>query len=196
VYENVRKGKIFESEKNKLTFDMEIEQMYLVGDFSVETRGEFIELDKKVSRYNGDFVIEQPKKKITLKNIERQGFPFFAGEMTVRKTFGKDEKTLDFSKCGINVVKVKVNGNSVKTLLWEPYNVNMEEYLKEGENEIELTLINNLRNLLGPFHLKEGETYFCAPPSFYKEECIWNGADNSDNWDRGYCLAELSVIGR
>ena len=37
-------------------------------------------------------------KKITLKNIERQGFPFFAGEMTVRKTFDKDEKTLDFSK--------------------------------------------------------------------------------------------------
>lgn len=196
VYENVRKGKIFESEKNKLTFDMEIEQMYLVGDFSVETNGEFIELDKKVSRYNGGFVLEKPKKKIALKNIERQGFPFFAGEMTVRKTFSKDEKIFDFSKCGINVVNVKVNGNNVKTLLWEPYTVNMEEYFKEGENEIELTLINNLRNLLGPFHLKEGETYFCAPPSFYKEECIWNGADNSDNWDRGYCLAELSIIGK
>ena len=35
VYENIEKGKQFESEKNKLTYDMEIEAMYLVGDFGV-----------------------------------------------------------------------------------------------------------------------------------------------------------------
>ena len=195
VYENIEKGKIFESEKNKLTFDMEIEAMYLVGDFAVKTDGEFEELDKKVSRYKGDFVISEPRKKITLKNIERQGFAFFAGNITVKKTFDGKDTRLDFDKCGINVVKVKVNGKEVKKLLWEPYVADLSDYMVDGENVVELTLINNLRNLLGPFHLAEGETYFCAPVSFYKEPCIWNMNAKEENWSRDYCFAEVSLIG-
>lgn len=76
VYGNVEKAKKFESEKNKLTFDMEIEQIYLVGDFSVKTEGVFQELERNACRYKGEFVITKPKEKITLQNIERQGFPF------------------------------------------------------------------------------------------------------------------------
>lgn len=195
VYENIEKGKIFESEKNKLTFDMEIEAMYLVGDFSVKTDGTFTELDRKVSRYNGDFVIAEPKKTVTLQKLERQGFPFFAGSITVKKTFSGKAKRLDFDKCGINVVKVKANGKDVKTFLWEPYTADLSGYMTDGENVVELTLINNLRNLLGPFHLEEGETYFCEPVSFYKEPCIWNMKAKEEQWNRDYCFAEVSLIG-
>ena len=194
VYENVEKSKIFESEKNKLTFDMEIEQIYLVGDFSVRTDGKFTELERNACRYKGKFIIAAPKKKITLKNIERQGFPFFAGAITVRKTIGRTNNIIDFSKCGINVVKIKVNGNHVKTLMWEPYKVDISQYLTEETNEIELVLINNLRNLLGPFHLIEGETYKCSPASFYKEKCIWNMGANDAAWSRDYCFANVSLI--
>lgn len=196
VYENIEKGKLFESEKNKLTFDMEIEPMYLVGDFSVRTDGEFVELDRNVSRYKGDFVISEPKTSITLQNIERQGFPFFAGILTVKKKFNRSQNQLDFVKRGINVVKVKVNGSEMKNLLWEPYTTDLSDYLKDEENEVELTLINNLRNLLGPFHLSEGETYFCSPASFYQEECIWNADSRKERWNRNYCFANVSIIGR
>lgn len=193
VYERIEKGKIFESEKNKLTFDVEIEAMYLVGDFSVKTDGEFTKLDKNAERYNGSFAIAAPKKSITLTNIERQGFPFFAGSMTVKKTVDGKNKLLTFDKCGINAVKVKVNGKDVKTLLWEPYAADLSEYLTDGENEIELTLINNLRNLLGPFHLDEGETYSCGPAAFYKEPCIWCMGRKAEDWNDGYCFAEISL---
>ncbi|MEE1046403.1 MAG: hypothetical protein U0M60_03150, partial [Clostridia bacterium] len=37
VYENLKKAWQFESEKNKLSYDMEIESIYLIGDFSVKT---------------------------------------------------------------------------------------------------------------------------------------------------------------
>ena len=41
VYEALKNSLVFESEKNKLTYDMEIEPIYLVGDFSVKTKGSF-----------------------------------------------------------------------------------------------------------------------------------------------------------
>ena len=46
IYENLEKSRIFESEKNKLTYDTEIEAMYLVGNFSAKARGGFEKLDK------------------------------------------------------------------------------------------------------------------------------------------------------
>ena len=111
VYKNIENGKKFESEKNKLTFDMEIEQIYLVGDFSVDCDGMVEELDKNACRFGGKFVIAEPKKKIFLDKISRQGFPFFAGSITVEKEFdAADGEVIDFEKCGINVVKARVNG--------------------------------------------------------------------------------------
>ncbi|UKI35919.1 MAG: hypothetical protein L6V93_17995 [Clostridiales bacterium] len=40
--------------------------------------------------------------------------------------------------------------------------------MKEGANELEITITNNLRNLLGPHHLKAGESYSVGPASFFK----------------------------
>ena len=43
----------------------------------------------------------------------------------------------------------------------------ISKYLVIGENEIELTIVNNLRNLMGPLHLKI-ETYAAGPYSFIR----------------------------
>lgn len=196
VYENIEKGKQFESEKNKLTFDMEIEQIYLVGDFGVDTRGTFEELEKNACRFRGEFVLTEPKKEITLRNIERQGFPFFAGDITVKKIFTADSVNmmLDFVKTGINVVKAKINGTEISKFMWEPYTADVSELIHQGENEIELTIINNLRNMQGPLHLEIGESYSVSPTTFYKEKCIWTpcGID----WNDNYCFANISLKNR
>ena len=198
VYENVEKAKKFESEKNKLTFDMEIEQIYLVGDFSVKTEGVFEELDRNACRYKGDFIIAKPKEKITLQNIERQGFPFFAGEITLKKQFSANNTNmmLDFTKCGINVVKSKINGNELQQFMWEPYSADISEFISEGNNEIELTLVNNLRNMQGPFHLSTGESYLVTPADFYKEKCVWFDGEEVSRWDDNYCFACVSINNR
>ena len=197
VYANIEKSKVFESEKNKLTFDIEIEQMYLIGDFSVSTDGSFEELDRDVSRYTGKFVISEPVKSISLTKIERQGFPFFAGDITVKKTFAKDGDTmLDFVKTGINVVKARINGKEIRQFMWEPYTADVSDLLVDGDNEIELTLVNNLRNMQGPFHLSEGEDYACRPGSFYKEDCLWVRGFGEDRWNDNYCFANVSITNR
>lgn len=197
IYANIEKSKIFESEKNKLTFDIEIEQMYLVGDFAVATNGKYEELDRDVSRYSGGFVISEPVKSVSLTNIERQGFPFFAGDITVKKTFEKNgDMMLDFVKTGINVVKAKINGKEIPQFMWEPYTADISSLIKDGENEIELTLVNNLRNMQGPFHLSEGEDYSCRPGSFYKEDCLWVKVSGEGRWNDDYCFANVSITNR
>ena len=54
------------------------------------------------------------------------------------------------------------------------YSADLSDYLVVGENTVELTLVNNLRNLLGPHHNVGGELYSVAPAHFYNEPCLWN----------------------
>lgn len=194
VYDNIRKAKIFESEKNKLFYDMEIEAIYLVGNFSVGTPGEWTALDKNAVRYNGEFTIEEPRTEITLSNIEQQGFPFFSGELTVEGTLdvlGKNPYLMLDMK-GVNAVRVKISDN-VKVALTDA-KIPISDIAENGRNEIELTLINNLRNLLGPHHLEEGECLSVGPGTFFKERCVWNYTWNQETgWNDGYCLVETGL---
>ncbi len=192
VYENLEKSKAFESEKNKLTFDVEIEAMYLVGDFGVRADGVFEEIPNKASFFEGGFVLTAPAEAITLKNIEKQGYLFFSGELTVEKTLtlaaGDTDRTLVFEKSGINAIRVSVNGKAIDTVMWAPYVVDLSAYLQAGENTVTLTLVNNLRNLLGPHHYAGGELLAVAPAHFYNEACIWNG------YGGGYFTEKYSFV--
>ncbi len=192
VYENLEKSKAFESEKNKLTFDMEIEAMYLVGDFGVKGEGACEEIPNKAFFFDGSFVMTAPAKTVTLTNIEKQGYLFFSGELCVEKTItlsaGDTARTLSFEKSGLNAIRVAVNGTPVTTVMWAPYSVDLSAYLHEGDNTVTLTLVNNLRNLLGPHHHVGGELLAVAPPHFYNEGCIWNG------YHGGYFTPKYSFV--
>ncbi len=196
VYENIEKSKVFESEKNKLTFDVELEQIYLVGDFSVATPGEFKPMPRNSTYYEGSFIIAEPKKEISLVNIEQQGFVGFAGDITVSKKFKTEDLDLmlDFVKTGINVIKAKVNGKDVETFMWEPFTADISEYLVKGENTLQLTLVNNLRNMQGPFHLPEGEAFGVGPDKFYKERCVWSGGWK--DWNDNRSIVDITLKNR
>ena len=193
VYDNMAKSKMFESEKNKLTFDTELEQIYLVGDFSVETDGAFEELARGASRYLGTFSVGKARKEITLDRMERQGFPFFAGTVTVSRSFTLENTDfmLDFVKCGWNVVKAEINGKALPPMMWEPFTQDISELLHIGENKISLTLTNNLRNMQGPFHLAVGESHSLGPSEFYRRKCVWGGG--IEKWNDGYCFLNHGV---
>ena len=180
------------SEKNKLAYDMEIEAIYLLGDFSVTTDGEWIRLDKNAVRYSGGFKISSPKEEISIKNIEQQGYPFFCGEMKLEgeiEIIGENP-VLEIDRKGINAVRVE-NGSMISTML-TVNRLPLSEFGVEGKMKIRLTLINNLRNLLGPHHLEEGESYFVCPSAFFKEPCLWNG-NEVEPWNSGYCFVETGI---
>lgn len=191
VYKNCRNAWKFESEKNKLNYDIEIEALYLLGDFSVRTDGEWTALERNAQRYNGSFVIDKPCDKITLTNIEKQGFPFYCGELKLEGEIEVcgENPVLALERTGINVVKVEV-GEINETVLTDD-RLDLRG-LSKGKHKIKLTLKNNLRNLLGPHHLEEGESYVVAPDSFFKEKCVWLQRGDAD-WNWEYCLVETSI---
>ena len=146
--------------------------------------------------FDGSFVITAPTDTISLCHIERQGYPFFAGEITVERTLTLNEsdtsRMLAFDKAGINALRVSVNGHEAGTLLWRPYTLDLSPYLHAGDNVIRLTLVNNLRNLLGPHHHTGGELLTVGPGHFYKEPCIWTGY-GAVGYTEKYCFVHTSL---
>ena len=192
VYENIEKAKVTEVERNKLVYDMEIEAVYLLGDFSIRMDGRWTELERTGVRYQGEFVIDRPKSELEVKHIEKQGYPFFAGEMVLvgEMLIAGENPVLELDWKGLNVVKVEMNGLE-KTMLTDN-RLPLQEFQVSGRTKVKFTLINNLRNLLGPHHLEVGEDYAVRPASFYKEPCVWNRRSYKE-WNEDYCFVEMSL---
>lgn len=198
VYENAKNSLIFESEKNKLSYDMELEAIYLKGDFAVKTDSNFETLDRRALRTQGDFYITAAPKTLKSGEIASQGYPFFAGSMTFKQNVNltadeRKNRSIKFDRLPSTVTKVKVNGKDAGKIMWQPYEVDVTDYLIDGENEIEITVTGNLRNLLGPFHLEEGEHYWVSPLCFFHESPIWSNGLNKD-WTDSYCFVEFGLF--
>lgn len=191
-FDNMKKAYVFESEKNKLAYDMEIEAIYLLGDFSVKTDGAWDKLERNAYRYTGDFILAKPQKEISIKNIEQQGFPFFCGELKLETEINISGKNpvLILDRHGVNVVRIKINNIEKSIIIGNK--ISLKEFCAEGRNKITITLVNNLRNMLGPHHLKIGESYSVCPSSFFKESCVWNFNPEKD-WDEDYCFVETGI---
>jgi hypothetical protein len=165
-----------ESLRNCLSFDSEIECMYLFGDFTVKTTGVWDILSPVARRYHGTFSLGAPEASIDLSGIEQSGYPFFAGSIKAETqlSYHAGEPTVlringRYATCG-----VAVNGQPVTTLLFE-HDVDLAPYLIEGENTICLTLTNSCRNLLGPHHTHDPEPFGVGPFTFSFERQWHNG---------------------
>jgi hypothetical protein len=85
--------------------------------------------------------------------------------------------------------------------MFGPYDISIGEYLTLGENELELTILNNLRNMQGPFHMKDGECYCVGRNVFYRESNVFNHANGADDtchdiasyWDDDVCLVHFGI---
>lgn len=188
----------FESVRNRLTYDEEVEAIYLVGNFRVDTPGVFQAGQREDRLYQGDFSLTPPSPYVCSGDLVRQGFPFFSGQMTLRNTFQLTQeecqgRCLRFAKRGAIVLNIRVNGRPAGKIFWRPYEINLDGLLHEGENKIEITLTGSLRNLLGPHHLKEGECYSVSPGSFYRRSQVWRDGDNPD-WTDGYSFVEFGLF--
>jgi len=197
TYENLKNCKSFESYKNKLAYDMEIEAIYLVGAFSVRSESPYKSIDKRAVICDGNFSIVSPETTVIDGDITVQGFPFFNGSMTLSKEFTltKDAlkaRILRFGKLCATVTKVTINGKEAGTVLWAPYEVDLDGLLLEGKNTIEITLVGNFRNLLGPHHKGE-ESYAVSPGFFFHHSNLWKAWDNRP-WQDSYVFVEYGIF--
>jgi hypothetical protein len=118
-----------------------LDLLKLTGDFSL------------APQEDGTYVIEAPRKSLRPQSWTTQGYPYFSGRAIYRKHF---ELLETFSGQRVfleppmedDVLEVIVNGQSAGVRLWAPYQMEITDVLKAGENILELRVANTLVNLL------------------------------------------------
>ncbi len=162
-----------ESVKNCLYYDTSIENIYLCGDFSLDEN--YSICDNKIpTRING---------------IEKQGYPFFKGEIVYggRYTYdGKGRATLTLDGDYL-VARVQANGRSKEIVM--DTSVDITDLLKVGENDLEITVRTSLRNLFGPHHI---EWFFITSPYSFTFRGQWEHGKPANYVDE-YLLVNVGV---
>ena len=162
----------FETEKNRFYYPCEPDCIYILGNFDVAT-------DSKV--YNngfcyqtkGDFSIEKSTTK-AIGDLTSQGMWFYRGNVCYDFSFDveKTNKRTILSVEDYNGTMIVLNiGNKRLVSHSCPAKFDISEMVVNGRNEINIQLIGNNRNLLGPHHHINGESYIVCPATFEGE---WN----------------------
>lgn len=127
-----------ESLRNCLTYQTEIEPMYLRGDFTVDSNR----------------CLRPAHGQVTLKNIQDQGYPFFGGKMRFEGEADYRGGRAFLRLTGrYMTADLQINGEQAGTFVLEE-RMEITPWLKPGKNRIAITLKSSLRNTFGPHHFK------------------------------------------
>ena len=211
TYEHIGNSWTCETMSNCLSYDIEIEPIYIVGDFGVKILAECEELERDAYRVREltpsgghSFAITKAPTEVDITRLDASGYPEFAGTLTLECDLDvtDTEKYVTLLGRGMNSVHLAVNGEHIATRMFPPYDVSLSGVIKSGKNTLELKLINNLRNMQGPLHLKEGECISVGRNRFYRESNVLShkrGATESchdvlDMWCDDICLVHYGLI--
>lgn len=124
--------------------------LYLIGSFGVNEKRELIK-KQETAQFSPDFT---------------EGFPYYSGTLTFTKevcfviqempeTFILD---FDFKDTCLECLEVRMNGHSLGVRAYTPYQWECRrEYLKDGENIIQIRRINTLANMLDGTYFDYGK---------------------------------------
>ncbi|MCX6237955.1 MAG: hypothetical protein NTY07_10450 [Bacteroidia bacterium] len=175
------KPSIDNSSVAKERYGTEIESIYLTGDFAV-TAHQVTDSNNSQRNLAGTFQI-RPVHQVQSFSISAErnqfsgdvsmdGYPFYAGAFELKQSFSipeinqNNKYILELPNCEAIVSVIELNGIVLDTLCWSPYKTDISKALKAGKNELKITMINSLRNLLGPHHNKQGELIKAGPNNF------------------------------
>ncbi len=180
-------------------YGTEIENLFLVGEFGVDAalageqptetwrnRNPILNPKPLPARYEQTSLRLVADREAPEGDFTRQGHPFYAGRICCTGTLNLTAREeglrckIAFPKVEAITVQVKVNGQALPTVFCSPWEADVTDVLKEGDNEVELTLTGSLRNLLGPLHCVGGEFAMLGPATFTGADS-WPNAEPGDN---------------
>ena len=143
---------VSESLRNCIVYDTELQPIELVGEFGVYSRKPY-DPDEDVRFVRGEeFYIGALPKVIEAEPVT-EGFPFLAGELTLRQNICFDTTDILLQIPGeYQMAFVNVNGKEAGKLLFDT-ELDVSNVARVGENEIEIRFLLSNRNLMGPHHL-------------------------------------------
>jgi hypothetical protein len=164
---------------------VELEAMYLIGDFAVMGRAE--PTKSNCIRINRDFELCQESHQCHTELVTA-GYPFYTGTVVIRKSVELPDELVCDRKAWLEVdgfrsctAHVYVNEIDAGVLAWAPYRVDITGLLIPGKNTITIELTNTLRNMLGPYHRPKGELGACFFRGYGNYNMPWFGVYNYTN---------------
>jgi hypothetical protein len=144
--------------------DTEIENPYLLGDFSAFA-------------HEGSFIIKKEIKKGIAQNLVTEGYPFYCGRIILSQeiTVGefREKAYIYFDRVDAVIAQVRINRQTAGFLAWKPYCLDVTEYLIPGKNLIEVEIATSMNNLLGPHHNRNGEVKIFVLQQKWTDEINW-----------------------
>ena len=208
VYDVLFGENVLETEINKLTYNTEIESVYLIGKFGVYNRNGFTYAWRKGLSCDSQFVIRQLPDTLYGDDFTSQGVCFFAGRLHIKHNIFicpwddsrgvKIEKIAGkryiyrFYRPNAMTAILYINGKLVKQFMWAPFECDVTDYLKDGVNEFMWELFASNRNLLGPHHHIDGELYAVWPASFTDTPTVFL-ADDRNVWSDLYHFVKFGM---
>ena len=147
--------------KTCIVYESEIESVYLAGKFGVYSKAPL----KEDSHYLIGHSFYIGAVPAYTKEPTADGLAFFRGELTLKKNIPLEDSNAILRIPGRYVTaKVKINGQAAGELVLDRQ-LDVSNYAKPGDNEVEITLTVGNRNFLGPFHYVEEDIYI-GPDTF------------------------------
>ena len=166
---------------------MELEPVYLRGDFAVKT-------------VDGRWMLAPPEK-LRIGDWIEQGLPFYSGAVSYVFTANLDRAPgtalLDVARFSATALSVTVNGKKAGLINADGVRpAELAPLLKAGENEIAIRASGNFKNLMGPHFIESpiiglvGAGYWKSAPAFFDPK-----ASHYDLLPMGLFEAPILMIG-
>ena len=173
---------------------LEVESIYLIGEFGVARRG---------VRWGGGppmFAVTEQPKVVRSGDLGPQGYRFFRGAIVYQQDLRMplEEGQRAFLRLeGLEAVlaHVTVNGRPAGFIAWRPHELEVTDLLnKRRVNSFGIELIGSCRNLLGPHHNVNANPIGVGPRSFYGGEA-WREDPRSfdDLWRDRYSFVPFGI---
>lgn len=157
--------------------NVNVEAMYLLGDFGVKVRG-------------CRAVLTEPVRELAFGDICTQGLPFYGGNLSCRLPLELAEDgtlTVGLTKFRNPLIEVSLTGNGEtrkRKIFKSPYRA-VFEGVKKGAYSLEFKVYGNRKNTFGQLHNCSGNPMWCGPDG-------WRSA--GENWAYEYQLTETGIL--
>jgi hypothetical protein len=129
--------------------DMELEDLYLLGDFAVRSTAPAGQAPRP-----GQVAIVAPVRALAAGSWVGQGLAFYGGAVNYKVTVNKPaggRVRLSLGEAACSAAAIHAGGRTYP-LLWPPLAVEITDALADGDNEVVIELIGGRKNILGPLH--------------------------------------------
>jgi hypothetical protein len=135
----------------------ELEPIYITGNFSLKPEEKGWKIGKPLEPEMGSW--------------KEMGLPFYSESVSYIRniSFGSqsaEHVLIELPSWRGTVAEIIVNKEHAGIIAWPPYQLDISNWIKQGDNEVEVKIYGSLKNLLGPHH-NQPTRGFVTPWSFF-----------------------------